>query len=178
MGKTTKKANQRAGETAHKEPSDQLKESQATIKDLEAEIQKYEVAAEIQSREVARLNKVIKAFEANKYEANTETQPEDEPQTLKWKNTGGSLRLANGKKIKTNEVFEATEDQIPRGARDVIIPMSQIPQPPPNQSVTAFEIVEKKGGWYFVVNKVSRKAVNENALRKAEAEALLEELSQ
>jgi hypothetical protein len=47
---------------------------------------------------------------------------------MKWKNTGGPLRMADGRKIKRGEVFEAAEAEIPKGFRDVIQPLDSLPK--------------------------------------------------
>jgi hypothetical protein len=47
---------------------------------------------------------------------------------LKWKNLGGSFGMADGRQIKRNEVFEATEAEIPKAFRDIIRPLASLPK--------------------------------------------------
>lgn len=97
---------------------------------------------------------------------------------IKWKKLGGgSFRMASGRIIKQNQVFEATEAEIPKGFRDVIVPVDPIPEPPALEVVPGGYQVRSRGpGWYDVVD-AQGKVVNEGALRQADAQKLLEDLS-
>lgn len=99
---------------------------------------------------------------------------------IRWRKTGGgTFRMANGKIIKPNQVFEATVGEIPQAFRDVIIPLGDLPQDdsPPLASVTTYKVEVKTGGWFNVINAETGKPMNEKGLRKEEAEKLLAELS-
>lgn len=50
-------------------------------------------------------------------------------QTIKWKNLGSGFTLC-GRRIRPNEIFEATEADIPRSFRDLIRPLDSLPQAP------------------------------------------------
>lgn len=101
--------------------------------------------------------------------------PEDK---VRWRKTGGgSFRMKNGRIIKPNEVFYATVAEIPRGFRDVIVPIDALPEEAPIISATKYELRTRGVGWFDVVNTATGKVENENALRKADAERLLRDLS-
>lgn len=48
----------------------------------------------------------------------------------KWKNLGGSFRMADGRQIRRNEVFEATEGEISPAFRDTVKPLDSLPPEP------------------------------------------------
>lgn len=64
---------------------------------------------------------------------------------LWWiKNGGGTFRLKDSKKIiKPGQKFEATVDQIPEAFRDVVKPLSELPEEKPLESETKFETKER-----------------------------------
>lgn len=97
---------------------------------------------------------------------------------IKWKKLGaGSFRMTSGRVIKQNQVFEATPEEIPLGFRDVVVPVEPIPEPPPLEVVPGgYSIMSRGPGWYDVVD-AQGKVVNEGALRQADAQKLLEDLS-
>jgi len=86
--------------------------------------------------------------------------------------------MASGKIIKPGQVFEAFEDEIPVGFRDVIIPLEPIPakeevhvEPVPPE----YTLKHRSGGYYWIVDS-NGKTMNEEALKKEEAEELIEKL--
>lgn len=102
-----------------------------------------------------------------------------------WKKIGGgSFRMSSGRIIKPGQVFKADENDIPLSFRNVIIPTdgskaSSIEDTTVPVKVSAPEYkVAPRGDskvWFDVLNS-SGKVLNEKALRKAEAEKLLESL--
>ena len=97
----------------------------------------------------------------------------------------GTFRLANGKKVKPNEVFQAYPEDIPEAFRDVIKPYGQdkqveevfqvtgkVEDPTPIYSIQETDSV----GWWNVVDSQG-KVVNENKLRKNDAEELVNQLN-
>lgn len=167
-------------------------------------------------------------------------------QAIRWKKIGGGSFYFKDQVIKSGQIFTATEDEIPKGFRDVIIPLDKIPPvevkhavpsfklqeatPPENGEVTIqsstvsqtdsagsqdvivtstsqevpvehttsstvtiidkdvqhtntpaniqeYVVSESGRGWFNVVQISSGKPINNKALRKADAEKLLEDLS-
>jgi len=105
---------------------------------------------------------------------------EDEKRSkIKWVNKTGKVSLDNGKTYKRGEPFLAHEEEIPKGARDVIKPLDAIPAPAPLVPVIGFEIVpskDKPDGWFNVINVMSKKPINNKGLRQEEAELMLSNL--
>jgi len=115
----------------------------------------------------------------------SEMKRADQSRKVRWRKVGGgSFRMANGKIIKPNQVFSAAPEEIPKGFRDVIVSLEDIPAEQmdlpvePKVPVEELYTVRSRGiGWYDVVNTQTDKAMNERALRAAEAEALFKELT-
>jgi hypothetical protein len=101
--------------------------------------------------------------------------------TILWKKIGGgSLRLG-GKIIKPGQTFRATVAQIPKGSRDVVVPLEDVreKEAPPlvvTKSVYSLQARGKNELWFDVVDG-NGKVLNEKALRKDVAEKLIEDLS-
>lgn len=97
----------------------------------------------------------------------------------RWKKLGNkSFRMANGRIIKPNQIFEATEAEIPKAFRDVVVPVDPLPQEAPLVVPPGGYQVRSRGpGWFDVVD-AHGKVVNENALRQADAQKLLEDLGE
>lgn len=99
---------------------------------------------------------------------------------LKWRKLGGgSFRLANGRIIKPNQVFDASIDQIPEAFRDTVIPVDpeSLPKETPIQVASpGYKVVSPSPGWYNVVDSQGKK-VNEKALRQDQAQKLVEQLT-
>ncbi len=97
---------------------------------------------------------------------------------IKWKKIGGgTFRMASGKIIKPNQEFMAVPEEIPEAFRDVIRPLEYVPEPVEVSATTpqTYEIVHRSYGWYNIIDSQGKK-VNEKSLRKAEAEAMVEQL--
>lgn len=112
---------------------------------------------------------------------NTTDAAEDEGKIWWRKIGGGTFRLGRGKIVKPNERFKARPDEIPKGFRDVVIPLSELPEEDnkpatPASTEARFELQSKGGGWYDIINTVSGKPVNSKSLRAKEAQEQLEEL--
>lgn len=99
---------------------------------------------------------------------------------ITWKKLGGgSFRLASGKIIKPNQVFEAYPEDIPVAFRDRVVPVNpdDLPQEYPLEVVKAnYQVIFKSPGWYDVVDG-NGKVVNEKRLRSEDAKRLVEQLS-
>jgi hypothetical protein len=103
---------------------------------------------------------------------------------IQWKKTGGgSFRaVLDGRRriIKPGEVFRARIEEIPLAFRDVIIPLDpqvlkKAEEPIPVEQ-SNYTIVTRSPGWFNVVRESDGKVMNENALRKEDAETLIESL--
>lgn len=104
-----------------------------------------------------------------------------------WKKIGkGSLRFRD-QTIRTGQVFEAEEEEIPR----LFLHMLQKVRHTPIMKRTVVAKVEEEAatvpkyevqmslpGWYDIVNVVTGKAMNAKRLRQKDAVALLQELQQ
>jgi hypothetical protein len=116
--------------------------------------------------------------------------------TLRWKKVGGGSfhAVIGGKQriIKPGEIFEAKLEEIPEGFRDLIAPVNEGakkvmatgttkedtgPVPEVEIKPAVYDLVHKGGSWYNVVDS-DGKVMNEKALRKGDAEALIENLMQ
>ncbi|TSA08014.1 MAG: hypothetical protein D4R73_09160 [Deltaproteobacteria bacterium] len=87
-----------------------------------------------------------------------------------------SFRMVSGRIIKPNQVFEATEEEIPKAFRDLIVPMTPVPEEPALEVAPGgYSIMSRGPGWYDVVD-AHGKVVNEGALRQADAQKLLGDL--
>ena len=98
---------------------------------------------------------------------------------IRWRNMGGTFRTSN-RKIKPNQVFTATIDEIPQAFRDVIVPVDELPKEPEPVTMPLDEqytLQQKTPGWYEIID-VNGKVVSEKAMRKEEAENVLEALTQ
>ena len=107
--------------------------------------------------------------------------PTREDGKVRWrKDGGGTFRLARGKIVKPKEIFLAHPDEIPKGFRDTVIALEDLPEdksPKPASPGPRFELLSKNGGWYDVINTESEKPVNDKSLRASEAKELIEELT-
>ena len=111
----------------------------------------------------------------------TKSPSNDSEKVIRWKKVGGgSFRLGN-RIIKPNERFKATESEIPKSFRDLVIPIQALPSSPPVEPIKGVEPVytakpRGSGGWYDVVD-AKGKALNEKALKKEVAEKLVADLA-
>lgn len=104
-----------------------------------------------------------------------------ENKRIRWRKIGGgTFRMGKGRIIKPNQVFRARPSEIPEGFRDVVVPIDDVGTEEP-EVVTpqspAYEIRQRSVGWYDVINVSTGKVINERALRKSDAEALLASLN-
>jgi len=108
----------------------------------------------------------------------------------RWKKIGGGSFILGRRYIKPNQKFTAYEEEIPTGFRDTVILLGEVedavevktpkskeapvkpavPDAPPK-----YEVKQRSVGYYNVVDQ-DGKIVNEKALRKAAAEALVDTL--
>lgn len=93
---------------------------------------------------------------------------------------GGSLRFG-GRIIKPNEVFRAYPDDIPKGFRDIVVPLDKVPLSKEEEPIDVVKVdyelrARGAGGWYDIFNKITDKKVNDRALKRDAAEKLLTEL--
>jgi len=100
---------------------------------------------------------------------------------IQWKKIGGgSLRL-NGRIIKPGQIFDAKPSDIPTGFRDVVVPLEPIREKaePPIEVIKVEYTLKQRGKsplWFDIVDS-NDKVLNEKALKKAEAEQLIVDLS-
>ena len=97
---------------------------------------------------------------------------------IQWIKKGrGSLKIG-GKVIKQNQKFWAHSDVIGKGMRDLIIPLSTLPEEKKLQlkekegKTPKYEKVKKSHGWYNVIDQFG-KVVNEKGLREEDADTLI-----
>ncbi|OQY11131.1 MAG: hypothetical protein B6I31_05530 [Desulfobacteraceae bacterium 4572_19] len=95
-----------------------------------------------------------------------------------WKYIGkGSFTTKAGVIIKSNQVFNALEDDIPFAFRDVIIlqnePKQEVTEVQQDSFYSKQEVIK---GWYNVVD-TEGKILNEKKLRSDAADELIEELN-
>jgi hypothetical protein len=130
---------------------------------------------EIQEEETIK-NVVEEKVEVSKVEVNP---------IYKWKKLGGgALRFPN-RIIKPGQVFTARESEIPSAfmrslqRMDVFVPDTTQPQKVEKQEVVpvnpTYFLKHRNGSWYDIVDRQGKR-LNEKALQKDAAEALLEQL--
>ena len=108
--------------------------------------------------------------------------------TILWQKTGGGSFRMSRRIIKPGEKFRARPDEIPKGFRDVVIPLEPIPEGTFNTETGATEPIipgvspkytlkSRGGGWYDIVDSAG-KVMNEpkKPLKKAMAEQLIKDL--
>jgi hypothetical protein len=102
---------------------------------------------------------------------------------IQWRKVGLGTFTFKNRKIKPNQVFTATEDEIPKGFRDVIIPLEEIPS---NELITTkkdsnytlkvrLDAEGKETAFWDVISKQGKK-INEIALSYNDAITLLKAL--
>ena len=107
---------------------------------------------------------------------------------IRWQKTGGgTFRLKplegstrkRGKKIKSMEIFNAYPSEIPKGFRDNIKALDELPPDPSETPVDVAEpeytVKHRSGGYYHILDS-NGKQVTEEALKKDEALARIKEL--
>ena len=101
------------------------------------------------------------------------------PKKSIWKCVGSPFRF-NKRTIKTGELFEAHEWEIPKGFRDIIKQVDtggQIPVPAPVKNITPPVMIRRKGAWYDVYDHNGKRA-NERGIKLADAKILLAKLTE
>ncbi len=88
-----------------------------------------------------------------------------------WKKLTGTYHAKDGTIYKAGDYFRADEKDVPKAFRDTIIRVEEKKPEPP-----AYTITKRSTGWFDVVDAKTFEAINKQALRKPEADALLEEL--
>lgn len=100
-----------------------------------------------------------------------------------WKKVGGGSFHAKingkGKLIKPNEKFRAKPSEIPKGFKDVVVPLEKIEEIP-EQVLSApkslfKKVMRERKGWFDVVDS-NGKRISDKALREDEADKLIEDL--
>ncbi len=103
-----------------------------------------------------------------------------ENKLITWKKVGGGALYLKNRIIKPGQVFTATEEEIPKAFRDTCIPVDRIDIPAPAPiEVTKhkYTIVPRgKSKSYFDIVDSNNKPINEKALRKEDAEQLIQDL--
>jgi len=96
------------------------------------------------------------------------------------KTGGGTFRLANGRIIKPGQVFKVYPSQIPKSFRDSLLPLQDLPPSPEERKIDVadpnYSLVARGGGWFNVVD-ANGKVMNQKALKQAEADKLLDDLT-
>ena len=99
-----------------------------------------------------------------------------------WKKVGGGSFKLGKRYIKPGEKFRASEDEIPKGFRDLIIPLEELRGEAVEKKIalskTEYEIRPrgKSKAYFDVVNKQSGKVINDEGLKKEIAEKLVNDL--
>lgn len=118
-------------------------------------------------------------------------QDKRQPKSLMWKQTGGGsfylarlhgLKAGTKEIIKPNQVFEATEDEIPRAFRDTVKPVDpgaveRAKAPVVKPTSAEYEVRSRGPGWYDVVRVHDSHKMNDKGLRQDEARKLIDSLS-
>ena len=103
----------------------------------------------------------------------------------RWRKLGGGSFRLNNRVIKPNQVFRASPEDIPEAFRDVVVCLDDLPadelEHAIEQTAEAFSggyqiRARGVGGWCDIVD-AQGKIVNEQALRREDAENLLRELN-
>lgn len=114
---------------------------------------------------------------------NKSVQKKDDGKVAFIKKGKGMLRLADGRVVKSGEVFRAYPENIPHAFRDTIV-LHEVDEK--KQEVfkehgvvesdePSFEIKQVAAGWFDIVDKQD-KPINEKKMRKDEAEDMLKDL--
>lgn len=105
----------------------------------------------------------------------------------RWKKIGGGSFRLPGKIIKPNEIFYAYPNEIPKGFRDVVIPLDKdikwdeptkpdVVIVPPVVNVPSFSAKKRDGSQWYDIFDAQGKKLNEKGLTKEKAEAFIEDL--
>jgi hypothetical protein len=106
----------------------------------------------------------------------------DKNRPIRWKKTGGGGFVFKGHLIKPGQVFTAYVEEIPKGFRDLCVPLEELPAPPPPPPIeitkSAYEVKPRGESkvWFDVVDSKG-KVINEKALKKEAAEQFAKDLA-
>lgn len=92
---------------------------------------------------------------------------EGTPKLFLWKKVGRGTLSFLGKTYKEGDKFSATEAEIPKAFRDLVVKIDE-----EGKTTMTPQMIRLKGGKYDVINKRGRK-VNDSPLSKEDAEDLL-----
>jgi len=101
---------------------------------------------------------------------------------ITWKKLGGGSVYLKNRIIKPGQVFQATVDEIPVGARDVIVPVDAVEMKKADPKAEVLEkadleyFLNKRSAGYYDVVDAEGKVQNEKALREGPAKELIETL--
>ena len=121
-------------------------------------------------------------IENNQIENVVQEEQEQDPRKnpIKWRKVGRGSFILNNRYIKPNQIFTATEDEIPKAFRDVVIPLETAPV-----SVDKYLTIVKESNYalqecegtdfWNIVDKQG-KIVNSNPLTYQNAISLLSSL--
>lgn len=108
----------------------------------------------------------------------------NEAGSVQWRKIGGGSFYFRNRIIKPNQVFTAKLEDIPEGFRDVIVQVETgkkanviKPEAAPPAVPLEYEI-RSRGAGYYNVEDADGKVLNEKALRKDAAEALIKSLQE
>jgi len=102
---------------------------------------------------------------------------------IKWRMIGKGVFYIGKRPIPNGMIFSATPEQIPESFRDIVVPLDPVKaiqndkskKVPKKVAPIVFKLKERDDDLWDVVNGKG-KAMNEDPLSKAEAEALRKEL--
>jgi len=106
----------------------------------------------------------------------------NENKLIRWKKTGGGGFLFKGHLIKPGQIFMASVEEIPKGFRDICIPLDELPTAPPSLPIeitkSAYSVKPRGESkvWFDVVDS-NEKVINEKALKKEAAEQFAKDLA-
>lgn len=98
-----------------------------------------------------------------------------------FQNHGGPFRAPDGSIKAPGKKFKAYSSEISESMRVHIKPLNESDDPkniplPEAKILSEYKIVDKKPGWFDVIESVSGKIINEKGLRKEAAETLIKSL--
>jgi hypothetical protein len=101
----------------------------------------------------------------------------DNPYAIWWQKKGrGTMHLQDGRKIEGGDKFQATEAEV-NGLENWLIPLETKLSEKKTEviGIKPQFFLRQRGAWWDVVDNEG-KVINENALRKTQAEGLKQEL--
>lgn len=111
-----------------------------------------------------------------------EVKEKDTTGYVTYRKEGGGSFVFNNRFIKPGQTFQARPGEIPKGFKDVVVPVkteeevkAQKEAVEEEKEKTEYSLKHKGGGYYNIVDG-DEKVVNEKPLKKEEAEELLKTL--